>query len=626
MKPSILIGQKYTGPFVSNDKFQKSVAFGDQAPVDELDSYSRLHDTAYAYYGPGINRKAADSLYHERVSKLPGQLPSLAGDAVLYGNAGLHSLGNLVNDVGTGFKFAGLPGALGGLIYGAVENMTDLYQYMTENEQAKKKILGMERTDPHPEYQLGPQEVNPGNALLKGIQLPTTGKGVKRDLRPIEPSATDSARPGPADTSASVIEKPPLEDGTVDNSVFYYPQRLGGGEIKAMVKKQAQKKKTKTVIVQVPKAPKQRPMKARPASGAITSINTAPVAIGNSIRGSESIVVAKGKNGILLRGRDFMFGPVGTGSVVTWTCCGGTPLSPAAFADTTISTYMRLYAKFRFKSIVVHYITSSPTSANGDVMFYYGKDRSSVFLNQTSSQLLGFVLSDPNTVIGPQWTNHSAAIKVTGDWKLTDYGMHDGIEEYADGELFLLSKTSTTDSPGYVLFDYEIEFAEHQLQPRLLNFPIPRIQWFNTQLGQTTQAATSGDPVLLQVQGNNISGTSAVRPTGYTSGDIYKIFFDITNSNAAGWTNCTVNNLFKLGTGATSTPLTLTLTDGFTCYAVYTANGLWQLYENPTQAYSAPMGANTGIVYGTTATLTFSIQVWVSLIGTLAVGNMAPNY
>jgi hypothetical protein len=302
--------------------------------------------------------------------------------------------------------------------------------------------------------------------------------------------------------------------------------------------------------------------------------------------------------------------------------CGGVPLTPAAFADSVIANYQRMYMKFRFHSFVVHYITSSPTSANGDVMFYYSKDRSSVFLNQTSNQLLPFVFTDQNTVLGPQWTNHSAKFTVSGDWKLTDYGMHDGIEEYADGEMFLLSKTSTSDSPGYVIFDYDVEFAQESFQPRLLLFPIPRIGWTQTNLTLIAVNAGQDGGITFGVSGNAISGAPAAEPTGATFGDMYKVIMDITNSAPSSWTGATAANLVQNLIGGNRN--TITLSDGFTCYALKKQNSAqWILYANPTIAYAQGISFS----YGVTANpLTANIQVWVSYIGTVEeVGNL-PNF
>lgn len=384
------------------------------------------------------------------------------------------------------------------------------------------------------------------------------------------------------------------------------------------VKLSKKKSSTKNRVV-IPRATAPR----RQSPAPVTQISTAPVAIGNSVRGARSIVSTTG-NGVVVRGRDFMFGATGTGAVNTWTCCGGTPLTPAAFADSVLSNHMRNYSKFRFKQIIAYYITSSPTSSNGDVLFYHGKNRESVFLNQTSSNLLAVVLSDPDTVIGPQWTNHATRLSITGNWKSTDYGMSQDISSYADGELFLLSKTSTTSSPGYVLFDYEIEFAEMQIQPRLLTFPMPRAQFYQTNLIEVASAVVEGvtttETVRPTVGGNNISGSAASIPTGLTNGDIYKVFFDITNSDASAWTNCTPTNLFRNAIGASG--WMTTISDGYTCYAVsYGAND-FVLYATVAEAFSGI----TPIKYGVTANVTFNLQVWMSYVGSISTINMVPNF
>lgn len=353
--------------------------------------------------------------------------------------------------------------------------------------------------------------------------------------------------------------------------------------------------------------------------GPVSTINSAPVAIGNSIRGTQSLVRPIA-NGVRVVGRDFMFTPIGTVSTVTgWCMSGGTPLSPAAFGDSIMRQYMQMYQKFRWKNLVVHYITSSATSTSGDVMFYRAKNRDSVFLNQTSSSLLPFVISDPQTVIGPQWTNHSAAIQVTGTWKSTDYGMNSDINEFADGELFLLTKTSSTESPGYVLFDYEVEFAEMQISPRLLSLPLPRCQYSNAVL-TTVGAKTQGTEAdFLLTSGTNLSGTTSAVPTGWAQGDVYKIVFDATNST---FTVGTVANVLQINVNAATTE-SLSVTDGLTLYAVAaTTGGTISLYTSAAAAYAC---ANP-LQYGATLTFNFQIQCWFSLIGCINNVGLKPNY
>jgi hypothetical protein len=314
-----------------------------------------------------------------------------------------------------------------------------------------------------------------------------------------------------------------------------------------------------------------------------------------------------------------MFAPIGTGNVATWTMVGGTPLSPVAFGDSVVREYMQMYQKFRWRSCVVYYITSSPTSSTGDVMFYYGKNRDSVFLNQTSSFLLPFVISDPNTVLGPQWTNHAARLEIQSEWKSTDYGMSDSVNDYSAGEIFLLSKTTTTDSPGYVLFDYEIEFSEIQVSPRLLGLPLPRAQYYNLVLS-TTGAKTAGGTLEFVVNGssNNLSGVANTPPSGIVYGDIYKVIFDSTNST---YTTGTAANLMQQQLG-NSNQLNVTISDGLTLYAVYDNSGTMSLYNSAAAAYAC----SSPFLSQTNQTPNVAIQTWVSLIGSISILNTKPNF
>jgi hypothetical protein len=380
---------------------------------------------------------------------------------------------------------------------------------------------------------------------------------------------------------------------------------------KAAAKKKNLKKKSKKKNKKMAKGPGMSPF------GAISAIDTAPVAIGNSVRGTAAQII-QSKNGVTVRSRDFMFPATGTGSVQTWTLAGGTPITPAVFSDSTLRQYMQMYQKYRWKYLCVHYITSSATTATGDVMFYHQKNRESVFLNQTSSQLLPFVLNDDDTVIGPQWTNHSAPLHITGRWKSTDYGMTSELEQYADGDLFLLSKTTTTDSPGYVLFDYEVEFSEQQISPRLLALPLPRAQWYNLNLRQSGVVATANVTVpAFTVAGNNLTGLTSTNPAGIANGDVYKVILDITNSTAP--VNTTLDTVLVNSEPYGYVPFTVQ--DGTTLYAVY--NGLnYVFFSNPEAAYTS----FTSIRYGTTANLTVNFQCWISLIGTIGSTNFNPNF
>jgi hypothetical protein len=379
-----------------------------------------------------------------------------------------------------------------------------------------------------------------------------------------------------------------------------------------MVKKMTMKTKKKTV------------RRSRPAFGAVSTVNTAPVAIGNSVRGA-ALTSIRSKNGAIVTGRDFMFAPIGTKNISDWCTVGGTPLTPAAFVDSKIRSYLQLYQKYRWKRCVVHYITSSATSSTGDVLFYHAKNRDSVYLNQSSNLLLPFVMTDPDTVLGPQWSNHSTELKVQGTWKSTDYGMTSDLADYADGEVFLLSKTIVEDAPGYILFDYVVEFAEEQVSPRLLTLPIARIQYNTLGIGANSFSTTVGNVFTLPVGGSanqNYSGKDSILPTDTAAGDIFKVIIDTVNGRCDSTPiGVTFNNIIGLRS-VTNVDRVIPLSTGFTCYAVFDGNQL-VFYPNSTAAYadSDPFiftTAGVGVIC--------RFQAWISLIGSSNKKSFTPDY
>ncbi len=129
----------YTGPYWSDGKIQESVPFGKSRPTSRLDALSRYHDTSYALYDDFGRRTAADSIYNERARKLPGNFPKVAGGLVQYGNFTYRSLKNLSK-----YFTYGLPG----LVYGAVQNMYNLNDYMLNEEKYKKQQKDLYASDP----------------------------------------------------------------------------------------------------------------------------------------------------------------------------------------------------------------------------------------------------------------------------------------------------------------------------------------------------------------------------------------------------------------------------------------------------------------------------------------------
>lgn len=315
--------------------------------------------------------------------------------------------------------------------------------------------------------------------------------------------------------------------------------------------------------------------RSRVGFGAVSQINTAPVSVGNSVRGSKPRVTQT-TNGARVLGRDFAFALSGTAATVnSWEIIGGMPVTPAVLPSSILRNYCQMFQKFKVNRFCVHYITSSPTSQAGDVLFYYERDRYAPMCDYSNSSFLPYVLSDPSTVIGPQWTNHSVEITPTKDWKSTLYGNQTDINEDATGTFFMFSKTNAANSPGYLLIDYDIEFKELSINARAGSLPVARGQSSFVCFTIADATTTVGGPAkTIITSGKSIANTTSALPNGYARGDIYKAVLQITAStqvnaawSASSGTQPTTANLLQY-----SDDSTFTVDDGYTCY-MWTADG-----------------------------------------------------
>lgn len=124
----------YTGPYISDGKFQTSVRFGQATPKDRLDKLSRLHDTAFKEFSDYGHRTAANSLYNYD-AKDGDTMSKIAGAAVLYGNQVL-----------TAAK--GLSFNMPALVYGGVRNALDLHDYVKNEKRYKQDVKDLYAQDP----------------------------------------------------------------------------------------------------------------------------------------------------------------------------------------------------------------------------------------------------------------------------------------------------------------------------------------------------------------------------------------------------------------------------------------------------------------------------------------------
>nr|UHS71955.1 MAG: hypothetical protein 3 [Luteoviridae sp.] len=320
-----------------------------------------------------------------------------------------------------------------------------------------------------------------------------------------------------------------------------------------MVKKQSVRKMAKRT-------------KPKGVFGAVSTINTAPVSVGNSVRGSAPRV-SQTTDGARVVGRDFAFALQATAAAVTgWELIGGMPVTPCCLPSSILRNYCQMFNKYKVNKLAIHYITSSPTSQAGDVLFYYEKDRLAPMPDYSNSSFLPYTLSDPHTVIGPQWTNHSATISPTRDWKTTLYGNQTDINEDAEGTIFFFSKTNAANSPGYLLIDYDIQFKELSVNPRAGSLPVARAQSSFICLTNLFAPAAGIRAQFTATSGKNVSNATSAMPNGAITGDIYKLVLQVTASQQVNpaWTGApllTTTTMLTYGSNRA-----LTIDDGTTLY------------------------------------------------------------
>lgn len=364
---------------------------------------------------------------------------------------------------------------------------------------------------------------------------------------------------------------------------------------------------------------------ARSSFGPVSTINTAPVAIGNSIRGSKATTRTT-PDGARIVGRDFAFSLNGTSSTVTeWELIGGMPITPCVLPSSILRNYCQMFSKFKINKLVIHYITSSPTSQAGDVMFYFERDRKSAAPDYSNASFLPFVLSDPLTVIGPQWTNHSLVVNSSRDWKTTAYGLNADLNEDAAGTVYFFSKTNSVSSPGYVLMDYDISFSGMAVNPRAGQLPVSRGQFSQVALGVTTGDAVSTvagtTNVTLRPVGNGVGGTAALMPNGAVSGDVYKIVVAARASPIVNTWSAAVGTptLANIVVAAAAVDLPYTVDDGCTLYGAW-SDGVTGGGDAPSMTIyptlETAMIRTGGLRYGVTTTnINFSLCCNLSLVG-----------
>jgi len=253
-------------------------------------------------------------------------------------------------------------------------------------------------------------------------------------------------------------------------------------------------------------------------------------------------------------------------------------------------------------------------------MFYVNKDRIGPGLTTSSANFMPLVLSDHNTLIGPLWKNSTACFLPEPEWLPTDVALSEDLRHQAVGELIVYTRTSVTDSPGYVLIDYDITFRNMQVNPRSLYLPISRMKYTQILASVVGAAYTAGNLAFFTASGGTLMDgiTTSAPPTGVQVGDVFKCVFNIANSTI---TTATLSNIFAFQTvGAPNAAMSIT--DGFTCYVCYASGGKFLMSTN----YMNGMADNANIVWGLTNTFAAAFPAYISYVGTFSVLGLQANF
>lgn len=321
-------------------------------------------------------------------------------------------------------------------------------------------------------------------------------------------------------------------------------------------------------------------------------------------------------------------------AITDWVMVGGCPLIPHAFVASIMRSYASIYAEFVVHGLTFHYVTASPTNAVGDVMFYVNKDRGAALLDTTNTNFMSVVLSDPHTVLGPLWHNHSATYRPVFKTYPTSILNGEDIRTQGPGELFMYMKTSagsTLGSAGYVLVDFDISFLTLQVNPRELSFPLTRLKYNQYGINFPTGGIVAGTAWNAATNGARTDGTTSYiySDSATKQGDVFKVvlmpdYGQYNNISAATLTRATM----KAG-GAAFTNVSVNLDDGYTVYAV--------LYAPPSDgvtagvlfypSYDAAMAQSVDCLeYAQTGTVTYNIPAWWSLVGNVNPALYQSNY
>jgi hypothetical protein len=333
--------------------------------------------------------------------------------------------------------------------------------------------------------------------------------------------------------------------------------------------------------------PKTKQMSLRPS----VRMDLAPVSIGNTVRASRPVTRST-TTGVVVACREFL-APVYETSNSNWQLAAAAPLHPAFYPASTMGQMARAYQYFTFRKCVIHFVTRQPTSVTGEIALCYSRMITEPAENGASATFLPRVMTRGDAIMGPLWVNHTIVVEPDSKRRLVDCFSNSDINEQIFGEIQAYTLSSVTDTAGYLLIDYELEFSVTMFAPHSTSIPIA------TGPGASYSLVDASTPSA----GSSVALTNSSL-TVLTNGTIIRAIVNADESSAG--TGTTLANLWQTYIYYNSTSSTtgtvassVVVTDGMIIWLSVVGSSLvaYSSYEN------AVSGDGSGqLFYRTTGT------------------------
>lgn len=152
------------------------------------------------------------------------------------------------------------------------------------------------------------------------------------------------------------------------------------------------------------------------------------------------------------------------------------PLAPACWGDSFISTYCKLYEKFRFHRLRLVYMPEMSTSTNNHVVLSYNGDPANEIPIDAASggSFLPNIMSRENSTVGPLWSPHYLDIPVDpqdDSWRYNDGRYDHNMSDLLFGYAFAFTNYFTAASVGQLIIQYDLEFHCRNVELQGSNVP-----------------------------------------------------------------------------------------------------------------------------------------------------------